>query len=293
MKRILFGLSLFALSGVFAAPSPQGPADESAYWVLHFHGDLKPVAVISTENLNFGEIEVGNTERETVKILNKGYGDLIIKRVYLKNGVEFGIKKTTCTKPLSFGQSCEITVEFKPDTAGDFSDTLVVETNDPQNPTFEVNLRGKSLGAVIELPQEEENQTLPAVENKTEKPQPVEVNNSTLQKVATEKPKPKKVETKQKQKPKGKQRTPKYTYWVVKPCDTLWDISAKVYGTPLLWAAIYEANRDKIRDPWFISVGEKLKIPKLTPAEREKYEKESIKLMEEMADRPLGPKCPY
>ncbi len=290
MKRILFGLSLFALSGAFAAP-PLGPADESAYWVLHFHGDLKPVAVISTDSLNFGEIEVGNAERETVKILNKGYGDLVIKKVYLKGGVEFGIKKTTCTKPLSFGQSCEITVEFKPDMPGDFSDTLVVETNDPQNPTFEVNLRGTALGAVIELPQEEENQTLPAVENKTENLQPAEVNNSTLQKVAEEKTKPK--EVRKKKNLKREKETTKYTYWVVKPCDTLWDISAEVYGTPLLWAAIYEANRDKIRDPWFISVGEKLKIPKLTPAERERYEKESIKLMEEMADRPLGPKCPY
>ena len=291
MKKVLFGLSLLAISGAFAVPPPQGPADGSAYWVLHFHGSLKPIAVISAENINFGEIEVGETKREIVKILNQGYGDLVIKKVYLKKGVEFGIKKTTCTKPLSLGQSCEIMLEFKPDKAGDFFDTLVVETNDLQNPTFEINLSGKSIGAVIELPQEEEEQPLPAVENKTENLQPVEVNNSTLQKVATEKPKPKKVE--KKQKPKEEKKTPKYTYWVVKPCDTLWDISAKVYGTPLLWAAIYEANRDKIRDPWFISVGERLRIPKLTPAERERYKKESLKLMEKMADRPLGPKCPY
>ena len=273
MKKLLigFGFSLLTISGLFAQPPNEGPADESAYWVLKLSGGrLNPIPVITPHNVNFGQLEVGKVKRETVRILNKGYGDLVIKKVYLQNGVEFGIKKTTCTKPLDYGQSCEITVEFKPDAPGNYTDTLYIATNDRENPIYKVKLSGEAIGAIIEVS-----------ENLKPTPAPVPA------------PPPPSVENQQKKTEKGKEKKVAYTFWTVKPCDTLWDISAKVYGTPLLWAAIYEANKDQISDPWIIEVGTKLKIPKLTPAERKKYEKESLKLMEEMADRPLGPKCPY
>ena len=292
MKKLLlsFGLSLFALSGGFAQPPDEGPADESAYWVLKFPGGkLTPIPVISQTSVDFGRVEVGEVKRAVVGILNKGYGDLVIRRVYLKNGVEFGIKKTTCTKPLGYGKSCEIVVEFKPDAPGTFADVLYIETNDPENPFYTVELRGEAVGAVIEVPKVEETQP---VEVKPIPPKPVVERPKPIQVV--EKPKPLPPEVKKPSKPQKEETLkPKYTYWTVKPCDTLWDISAEVYGTPLLWAAIFEANRDKIRDPWIIEVGTKLRIPELTPAERERYKKETLRLMEEMADRPLGPKCPY
>ena len=303
MKRLLlgFGLSLFALSGSFAQPPSEGPADESAYWVLKIHGVLKPIPVISPQVVDFGSVEVGEVKRAQVHILNKGYGDLVIKKVFLKNGVEFGIKKTTCTKPLEFGKSCDITLEFKPDRPGIHRDTLYIETNDRENPTYTVSLKGEAIGAVVEVETTQLQQPLPvqqALEPVQQQPKqeqlpppPVQRKNKTQQ-VQKQPPNTQKV-VKKEQYPKGEKEKPKYTYWEVKPCDTLWDISASVYGTPLLWAAIYEANRDKIQDPWIIEVGQKLKIPHLTPAEREKYKKETLKLMEEMADRPLGPKCPF
>ena len=299
MKKLLigFGFSLLTISGLFAQPPNEGPADESAYWVLKLSGGrLNPIPVITPHNVNFGQLEVGKVKRETVKILNKGYGDLVIKKVYLQNGVEFGIKKTTCTKPLDYGQSCEITVEFKPDAPGNYTDTLYIATNDRENPIYKVKLSGEAIGAIIEVSENLKPTPAPVP---APPPPPVENQQKEKQKPSqpkkekVEKKQPKKVEKKNKKTEKGKEKKVAYTYWTVKPCDTLWDISAKVYGTPLLWAAIYEANKDQISDPWIIEVGTKLKIPKLTPAERKKYEKESLKLMEEMADRPLGPKCPY
>jgi len=296
MKRFIlsFGLSLFALSGAFGQVPDEGPADESAYWVLKLNGGyLNPIPVITPNTINFGQLEVGKVKRETVKITNKGYGDLVIKKVFLKNGVEFGIKKTTCTKPLGFNQSCEITVEFKPDTPGNYTDVLNIQTNDKEKPIYEVKLTGEAIGAVIEVTQNNVVSILPPP------PPPNEQQSKSTKKNVTEKKSTKQVESAQKSKKKElskKKEQPKkqrYTYWTVKPCDTLWDISSQVYGTPLLWAAIYEANKNLITDPWIIEVGTKLKIPKLTPAEREKYKKETLKLMEEMADRPLGPKCPF
>jgi len=39
-------------------------------------------------------------------------------------------------------------------------------------------------------------------------------------------------------------------------CDTLWDISSRVYNNSLYWPAIYNLNRDKVGDdPWILAQG--------------------------------------
>ena len=45
--------------------------------------------------------------------------------------------------------------------------------------------------------------------------------------------------------------------------DCLWRISEKYYGTPWRWKKIYEANRDRIKDPDLIYPGWLLKIPRI------------------------------
>jgi nucleoid-associated protein YgaU len=50
--------------------------------------------------------------------------------------------------------------------------------------------------------------------------------------------------------------------------DTLASIAAMngVYGDPMLWPLLYQANRDQIKDPQHIYVGQILKIPRGLPA---------------------------
>ncbi len=56
--------------------------------------------------------------------------------------------------------------------------------------------------------------------------------------------------------------------------DCLWNISKKkdIYANPFMWPKIWQANRDKIKDPDIIHHGQKLKIPvteqQLTDAEK-------------------------
>lgn len=47
----------------------------------------------------------------------------------------------------------------------------------------------------------------------------------------------------------------------VKQGDCLWDISAAYYGSGALFNKIYEANRDKIKDPHWIYPGQVFLIP--------------------------------
>ena len=48
---------------------------------------------------------------------------------------------------------------------------------------------------------------------------------------------------------------------VVQPGDTLSLIARRVYGSASKWRVIFEANRDKLRDPDFVRVGMRLRVP--------------------------------
>jgi len=77
-------------------------------------------------------------------------------------------------------------------------------------------------------------------------------------------------------------------------CDTLWDISEKVYNNSLYWPAIYDLNRDKVgEDPWVLSQGIVLKYKtELTEEEKNEAVKEAIAWSLKFKDRNPSPKCP-
>jgi len=47
----------------------------------------------------------------------------------------------------------------------------------------------------------------------------------------------------------------------VKKGDTLWKIAERYYGDGSLYMKIFEANRNILKDPNLIKVGQKLRIP--------------------------------
>src|SRR5690606_17027041 len=49
--------------------------------------------------------------------------------------------------------------------------------------------------------------------------------------------------------------------YVVKSGDSLWVIAKRIYGNGNQWRKIWEANRDKIKNPDIIYPGQKLTIP--------------------------------
>ena len=80
----------------------------------------------------------------------------------------------------------------------------------------------------------------------------------------------------------------------VKWCDTLWDISEKVYNNSLYWPAIYDVNRDKVgEDPWKLAQGMILKYKKeLTEEEKNEAVREAVAWSLKFKDRNPSPKCP-
>lgn len=52
------------------------------------------------------------------------------------------------------------------------------------------------------------------------------------------------------------------TQWhEVKKGDTLWKIAEQYYGDGSLYTKIFEANRDTVKDPNLITIGQRLRIP--------------------------------
>ncbi|MCB1069261.1 MAG: LysM peptidoglycan-binding domain-containing protein [Verrucomicrobia bacterium] len=54
---------------------------------------------------------------------------------------------------------------------------------------------------------------------------------------------------------------PSEQIYVVQAGDTLSRIATRVYNNPALWERIYEANRETLRSPESIRVGQTLRIP--------------------------------
>ena len=63
-----------------------------------------------------------------------------------------------------------------------------------------------------------------------------------------------------KQAPSGKQ-TPQFQLYTVKPGDTLSKISQQFYGNAKDYMRIFNANKDQLKDPDHVNVGQELKIP--------------------------------
>lgn len=61
----------------------------------------------------------------------------------------------------------------------------------------------------------------------------------------------------------------------VRPGETLWAIAKTTVGDPTLWAALYLANRDQIKDPALVYPGQRLAIPDIDPKDRASLRREA------------------
>ncbi len=57
------------------------------------------------------------------------------------------------------------------------------------------------------------------------------------------------------------------SFYTVKPGDSLSKIAKDVWGDMRRWPEIFEANRDQLKDPNLIQVGQKLRIPGASAAD--------------------------
>jgi subtilisin family serine protease len=101
-----------------------------------------PGVSLSSQILNFGEIYVGDTRTITPKVRNGGDQTLNITSITI-NGPGFDFQDTQHT--LQPGEKFSLSVFFTPNTTGDFSGSLMITSNDPDNPVYVVPIKGRAV----------------------------------------------------------------------------------------------------------------------------------------------------
>ncbi|MGQ0505200.1 MAG: choice-of-anchor D domain-containing protein [Myxococcaceae bacterium] len=99
-----------------------------------------PELVLPALMLDFGPVPVLNTKTLDVPLLNTGRAPLTVVSVKLKEPSAFSV--SSAPEQVATLEPAKIVVAFKPPKEEPYTGTLVVETDDPTNPVFEVALTG-------------------------------------------------------------------------------------------------------------------------------------------------------
>ncbi len=107
------------------------------------------VIAVSPTVADFGTVEIQtcagktNSAMETLVIRNEGSCNLVVD---LPNPVGiFTVDSPTGRQVIPPGGNLEVTLKFTPTSPGDFVDTLLIVSNDPDKSTFVVQLRGRGV----------------------------------------------------------------------------------------------------------------------------------------------------
>ena len=109
--------------------------------------EATPNIALSTTNLVFGSLAIGNTADQTLTVVNSGNADLIVGDIALTNPLvapyELVTALDTCSnQTLTPASSCSITVRYSPTTAGVHGESFNIPSNDADNANITVNLNG-------------------------------------------------------------------------------------------------------------------------------------------------------
>jgi hypothetical protein len=96
-------------------------------------------------SLNFSDVQTGKNQTQTVIIQNTGGANATISQV-TASGAGFSVSGVNLPVTLPPGQTASFTVIFAPQSIGNFSGNLSVDSN-ASNPTLNIALSGSAIGA--------------------------------------------------------------------------------------------------------------------------------------------------
>lgn len=147
---VTFGPNAVGLASGTLTLATDDPASPSISIPLSGRG-VKPVLVVSTTSLDFGERRVGTTSQpQRVTVRNTGTGNLAITNLSLTSG-PFAVSPTTVSFTLAPNAFQELSVTFSPTTAGAFSSTLALTSDDPDRTNVSIALAGTAVNPDLEL----------------------------------------------------------------------------------------------------------------------------------------------
>jgi len=104
----------------------------------------EPDILVSSTTIDFGNIAEGNSKSEKLRIENRGSADLQINNITSNNSA-FSISSADRSFTLTSGSSRDVTVIFSPTGVGDYSAELTIQSNDPDQPSLNIQLIGQAV----------------------------------------------------------------------------------------------------------------------------------------------------
>ncbi|MEK8018603.1 MAG: choice-of-anchor D domain-containing protein [Candidatus Parabeggiatoa sp.] len=109
---------------------------------------LIPNIAINSSDYDFGDINVGNTKSFYLEIENRGDGDLKIGQLKLASQAAFSLSHDNCTNSsLAASQACTVLMSFQPKSGGTKTASFSIPSNDPDQPSVTVSLKGNAFAA--------------------------------------------------------------------------------------------------------------------------------------------------
>jgi hypothetical protein len=84
---------------------------------------------LSKTSMNLGNVRVGQSKQDTMRIFSQGDADLVVSSSAMKNSSPFSASPSTTNRTLSTGTAEVNTITFSPGSRGVFVDTFVINNN--------------------------------------------------------------------------------------------------------------------------------------------------------------------
>jgi photosystem II stability/assembly factor-like uncharacterized protein len=144
----LITASTSAPAGIYPWVVPNDPTDEAQIRVSNAADSLPrdrsdgtfaiivPAIAATPVALDFGDVPVGSSAMDTLRIFNTGSATLVISSVTAAGGEGSPFEPSRASFSIPVGASDTIAVAFSPKAALAYLDTLVIATNAPATPTL-------------------------------------------------------------------------------------------------------------------------------------------------------------
>jgi len=92
--------------------------------------------------ITFGKVPIGSSNSRPLTVSNEGTVDLEIRSIRLERGAPFELVPTLTGAIIRPGASTTFQIKFLPTAAGTFQDTIIIESNDPDEPRITISVSG-------------------------------------------------------------------------------------------------------------------------------------------------------
>lgn len=111
----------------------------------------QPIASSETDQVEFDNTWIGNSNIKSIEIMNTGELPLDISDIILDNNQDFTIDENITNKVVQPGDKLEINLTFQPQSLGDHSAILTINSNGYNSEKIEVELLGVCDGPLPEI----------------------------------------------------------------------------------------------------------------------------------------------